>query len=319
MRTAEAAGPRRCDTRPVTGSDGHRLGPDAAEAKPRLSNARSPTDQARRRVAAARDRYKGSWVQEVATQLKVLDVGKWTTVFGAELLWSALPLLILLSSLANERIDDVLIRHIGVSGPGIHIVRSLLRNSPTFSPVPILTALLFSFVGTIALVGSLQVLYERTFDHQPRGWRDIPRFVVWLVVLLGALTVEGIISKPVLTTTGPIIEGLVRFIAAMLFFWWTMHFLLAGRTPWRVLIRPALVTAALWLGLAVFSSISLSSTIVSDSRLYGTIGVVFTFLTWFILIATVLVLGATLGAVWQKRKGRGLRAADSPARPSTVG
>jgi hypothetical protein len=136
-------------------------------------------------------------------------------------------------------------RHIGVTGEGVHIIRSLLRNSPTHPLVPILTGLIFAFVGSIALVGSLQVLYERTFDQQPRGWRDIPRFVVWLVVLLGALTVEGIISQPVLTTTGPVIEGLVRFLAAMLFFWWTMHFLLAGRTPWRVLVRPALVTATL--------------------------------------------------------------------------
>jgi membrane protein len=265
------------------------------------------------------DRYEGSWVQEVARRLKVLNVADWTTVFGAELLWSVLPLFILLSSLANQRIDDELVRHIGVSGPGIHIIRSLLRSSPTFSLVPVLTALIFSFVGTVALVGSLQVLYERTFDQPPRGWRDIPRFVVWVLVLLAALTLEGTISKPVATTTGPVIEGIVRFIAAMLFFWWTMHFLLAGRTPWRVLIRPALVTATLWLGLAVFSSISLSGTIVSDSRLYGTIGVVFTLLTWFILIATVLVLGATLGAVWQNRRGQGLRAADSDARPSNVG
>jgi Virulence factor BrkB len=228
-----------------------------------LGNGHSPTDRARRRLAAARDRYQGSWVQEIATQLKVLDVAKWTTVFGAELLWSVVPLLILLSSLANERIDDELSRHIGVTGEGVHIIRSLLRNSPTHPLVPILTGLIFAFVGSIALVGSLQVLYERTFDQQPRGWRDI--------------------------------------------------------LPWRVLVRPALVTATLWLALALFSSISLSATIVSDSRLYGTIGVVFTLLTWFILIATVLVLGATLGAVWQNRKGQGLRAADSVARPSKVG
>jgi uncharacterized BrkB/YihY/UPF0761 family membrane protein len=228
-----------------------------------LGNGHSPTHPARRRLAAARDRYQGSWVQEIATQLKVLDVAKWTTVFGAELLWSVVPLLILLSSLANERIDDELSRHIGVTGEGVHIIRSLLRNSPTHPLVPILTGLIFAFVGSIALVGSLQVLYERTFDQQPRGSRDI--------------------------------------------------------LPWRVLVRPALVTATLWLALALFSSISLSATIVSDSRLYGTIGVVFTLLTWFILIATVLVLGATLGAVWQNRKGQGLRAADSDARPSEVG
>jgi hypothetical protein len=53
-----------------------------------------------------------------------------------------------------------------------------------------------------------------------------------------ALIVEGMISKPVDTTTGPVAEVVVRFLAAMLFFWWTMHFLLAGRASWRVLIRP---------------------------------------------------------------------------------
>jgi Virulence factor BrkB len=100
--------------------------------------------------------------------------------------------------------------------------------------------------------------------------------------------------------------------------WWTMHFLLAGRASWHALIRPALVTAVLWLALAVFSSISLSSSIVSDSKLYGTIGVVFTLLTWFILVATVLVLGAAFGAVWQKRKGQGFRPPDSDARPGGV-
>jgi membrane protein len=311
--------PERCDTRPVTGSDGHPLGPrDAAEEKPQSGNGSSPRDRPRGRVAAARARYEGSWIQDFVAKLKVLDLANWTTVFGAELLWSVLPLLILLSSLANERIDDDLSRHIGVTGQGVQVIRALFRNSPTFSLVPILTGLLFAFAGTITVVSSMQVLYERAFDQQHRGWQDIPRFVLWLVVLLAALTVEGIISKPVRTTTGPVIEGVVRFLAAVLFFWWTMHFLLAGSVRWRVLIRPALVTAILWLALALLSSISLSSSIVSDSKLYGTIGVVFTFLTWFILVASVLVLGAAFGAVWQNRKGQGFRRADSGARPSQV-
>jgi membrane protein len=47
-----------------------------------------------------------------------------------------------------------------------------------------------------------------------------------------------------------------------------------------------------------------SSAIISDSRLYGTIGVVFTLLTWFIAIGAVIVLGAVAGATWDQRKGR---------------
>ena len=284
------------------------------EAKQQVGTSSSPRGRARERLADARSRYEGSWLADFVGQLKALDLGKWTTVFGAELLWSVLPLLILLSSLANKRIDDDLSRHIGVTGQGIYVFRALFRHSPTFAIAPIVTGLLFTFVGTVSIVHSIQDLYERVFDQEHRGWRDIPRFIVWLAVLLAALTAEGFVSGPVHNATGSVIEGLIRFLAAMLFIWWTMHFLLAGRTPWRVLIRPALVTAVLWLGLAIFSSISLSSSIVSDSRLYGTIGVVFTLLTWFILVAVVLVLGATLGAVWQNRRGHGFEVAGSGPR-----
>jgi len=42
----------------------------------------------------------------------------------------------------------------------------------------------------------------------------------------------------------------------------------------------------------------------ADSRLYGTIGVVFTLLTWFIAIGAVIMLGALVGATWDQRKGR---------------
>jgi len=39
--------------------------------------------------------------------------------------------------------------------------------------------------------------------------------------------------------------------------------------------------------------------LISDSHTYGTIGVVFTLLTWFFLIGGVVVLGAVLGAAGQ--------------------
>jgi len=100
-----------------------------------------------------------------------------------------------------------------------------------------------------------------------------------------------------------VVQALLGFVVVAIFFWWTMHFLLAGRVPWRRLIRPALVTALLWAVLALFSSAYFSSVVIDDTRTYGTIGVVFTFLTWFILIGSVIVLGAALGTVWQQHKG----------------
>ena len=42
-----------------------------------------------------------------------------------------------------------------------------------------------------------------------------------------------------------------------------------------------------------------SPLLISDSHTYGTIGVVFTLITWFFLIGGIIVLGAVFGAAWQ--------------------
>ena len=282
--------------------------PAGSDESPGGDNGRrgSAKNRARRSLAGARRRYEGSWVDALVAQLKVLDIGEWTLVFGAELLWSVLPLLILLSSLANDRIDDDLSRHIGLNKAGAHVIRAMFRSRPSHELVPILTGLLFSFAGTVAVVGSIQILYERTFHQQRRQRRDLrnlPRLLVWVLVLVALLVGQALIQGSLRTAVGPVVLPLIRVVELTVFFWWTMHFLLKGRTAWRVLLRPAIVTAILWLGLAVFSSLYFSSVIVSDSKEYGEIGVAFGLLTWFVLIGAVFVLGATLGAVWQQRRG----------------
>jgi membrane protein len=288
--------------------------PPAARPDDSHSGARdghAARDRARRLVRAARARYEGTWVQDLVHQLKDLHFLDWTSVFGAELLWSALPFIIVLSSLANTRIDDDLSRHLGLNHRGAHIVETLFRNHPTHAVVPIVTGLLFSIAGIVAVVASLQVVYERLFHQEHRGWRDLPRYVVWAAVVLGLLVVEGIVNAPERNAAGPVVQALQTFVIAVIFFAWTMHFLLAGRVHWRRLVRPALVTAVLWLGLALFSSLYFSSVVIDDSRDYGKIGVIFTFLTWFILIGGVIVIGAAGGAVWEARGGRGALGVDS--------
>jgi membrane protein len=268
------------------------------------SEGHTARDRARREVEVARTRYEGSWVQDIIARLKALDFAELTTVFAAELLWSALPFIILLSSLANVRIDDDVSRHIGLNRQGAAIVTSVFRGSPSHDVLAILTGLLFSFAGVIAVVGSLQVVYERAFDQTPRGWRDLPRRLVWVAVLLAVLVIDAAIHSPEHSAAGPVGEALLGFVVATLFFAWTMHFLLDVRVPWRRLIRPALLTAVLWTALGFFSSLYFSSVLVDDSKTYGTIGVSFTFLTWFVLISGVIIFGAAGGAVWEARHGR---------------
>lgn len=259
---------------------------------------------ARRALAAMRRRYEGSWLQDLATRLAGLEFGTWIIVFGASLLLTVLPLVILLSSLADERIDDDLSRHIGLSRQGAHIIEGLFRKTPSHSAFPIVLGLLIAFAGTMAVARSLQVVYGRLFGQEDRGWRDLPRFVVWTAVLFGVLIAEGAYDGPLRNAVGALPRDILSLLLVMSFFAWTMHFLLAGRVPWQRLVGPAVLTALLWLGLALFSSLYFSSAIISEHRLYGTIGVIFVLLTWFIAIGAVLLLGAAVGAVIQARLER---------------
>jgi membrane protein len=255
-------------------------------------------DRARNRAIAVRQRYEASWPAEIGRQLKALDFVNWITIFGAALLWSALPLIILLSSLADTKIDDDLSRHIGLNSQGTHIVETLFRGTPAHSVEAILTGFLFTIGGVVAVVSSLQLIYERVFGQEPRGWRNLPRGMLWLVALLGLLVLDGIANRSE-HKAGAVVLDLVGLVTTTLFFWWTLHFLLSGRVPWRRLVRPALTSGFLWFGFGLFSSVYFSPIVISDSHTYGTIGVVFSLLTWFFLIGGVVVLGAILGATWQ--------------------
>jgi membrane protein len=260
--------------------------------------------RARALAGAARGRFDGSPVQLFLRQLGALDVVNTSVLFGAALLISVLPFIILLSSLANHRIDTDLSRHIGLDRQGALIVSQLFRSSPADSAAGIVSALIFATAGTLAVADSLQVIYERVFGYPHRGWKDVPRFAAWSGVLFGVLVAESVISEPVRAAVGPIGQGLVRYAGVAAFFCWTMHFLLAGRVRWRQLVRPAILTALFWVGLELFSAAYFSRTIISDSRLYGTIGVVFSLMIWFVAIGAVIVLGAAAGATWNQQKGR---------------
>lgn len=259
-------------------------------------------------LRSAWHRLEGSWVEDLIAKLGAIDLANSITLFAAALLLSVLPFLILLSSLANERVDDDISRHIGLDRAGAHIISSLFRSSPSHATAPIVLGLIIGLAGMLTTVAFLQVIYERVFDVGHRGWRDLPRFILWTLVLLAALLLEGLLDGPLRAGAGLVARDLVSFVLVSIFVAWSMHLLLAGGVPWQMVIRPALLTALLWLALTLISSIYFSSAVISEHRLYGTIGVVFALVTWFIAIGAVIVLGAVGGVVWQERRHRAIAA-----------
>src|ERR1700752_923820 len=176
--------------------------------------------RARALAEAARGRFDGSSAQIFLRQLGAVDFLNTSVLFGAALLTSVLPFVILVSSLADKRVDADLSRHIGLNRQGALIVSQLFRSSPAHSVAAVVTALIFATAGTMAVSGSLQVIYERVFGQHHRGGKDVHRFAAWVAVLFGVLVAESLISEPVHAAVGPVGQGLVTFAGVAAFFWW---------------------------------------------------------------------------------------------------
>jgi hypothetical protein len=169
-------------------------------------------------AGTARGRFEGSSAQTFLNQLGALDFTNSIILFGSALLISVLPFVILLSSLANHRIDADLSRHIGLNRQGALIVSQLFRSSPAHSTAAVVTALILATAGTIAVASSLQVIYERVFGPPHRGWKDVLRFATWAGVLFGVLVADSVVSGAVRAAGGPAVQGLVTYAGVAGFF-----------------------------------------------------------------------------------------------------
>ena len=261
---------------------------------------------ARPTLTPASKRFEGSFARDLIATLKSMDFGSRILLFGANMLLSVLPMIIVLSAFASHRIDDDLSRHLGLSAQGSRVVAGLFRSSTVRFNVAILLGLLLSLVGTLGVATSLQRTYEELFDAPHRSsWRNVARCGAWVVVAGGLLIAEGALGRSLRHgVLAAAVLVVVELAGLALFFLWTLHFLLAGRASWRALAPAAVATAGFCIGLGAFASLYLSSTIVSDSRLYGAIGAVFDLLTWFIAIGAVLNLCPAVGKVWSVRQHR---------------
>jgi hypothetical protein len=84
----------------------HAYGPDHQDSAPAAKReAQSWRSVGPKSWAAARDWYEGSLAQRFVMELKALDFSNQVMLFGAGLLVSLLPFLILLSAFASSRID----------------------------------------------------------------------------------------------------------------------------------------------------------------------------------------------------------------------
>ena len=163
---------------------------------PRLPRRATPRNQ--KLSERWRARYEGSFAQDFVRGLGAVDFGDRIIIFGACLLLSVLPLIIVVSTYASHRIDDDIATHLGLSAQGIRIVEGLFTASNTSFNLSVLVGLLLSFVGTIAVARSVEMIYERAFEYPPltrgQGWL---RCTVWVAVVAAVAIADAAIGKDI--------------------------------------------------------------------------------------------------------------------------
>lgn len=79
--------------------------------------------------------------------------------------------------------------------------------------------------------------------------------------------------------------------------WWSQYLLLGGRIRWIPLFPGALLCGAAVTGLGLVAQVYLPRAMSTSVKQFGPYGVVFTSLSWLIVVFTALTLAIALGKV----------------------
>jgi membrane protein len=193
-------------------------------------------------------------------------------------------------------------RRLGLNHQAAADVSHLFSSSSSTANAVTGAGYLVFILSGIAAATALQQLYERAFEVDSRGMKDVPRRVVWLGLLIAAGLLAAWAFPHLRSSAGPVLLAIIGLAALTLFWWLTMWLLLAGRISWRDLFPAAVATAVFWVGMEVVFSFTFSGMVTSNQHKYGSIGVVFSLMSWLIAIGVVVILGAAVGVVWHERR-----------------
>lgn len=257
-------------------------------------------------IEAADEKHSGTVAKDLWHRLDALDFMNQAMVLAGTLLLCVFPFLIVLSALTGRGAASSFSRRLGLNPQAAGDLGDLFNSAGATSGTVTVITLVLLVLFAVAGATVVQQLYERIFDLDPRGVRDLLRRLIWVGLVVGWLFLSGLVG-PSVRAGGPVVAGIVILVAFTGFWWFAMRFLLGGRVPWRRLFPSAVATGLCWLGMVAVFSATFSGMVISSDHRYGPIGIVFDLLSYVLAVGVVIILGAVAGIVWDER-GLSLRA-----------
>jgi membrane protein len=253
--------------------------------------------------AAAAARVKTGSVGTFWSRLSAVDFMNSALMFAGLFLVCFFPFLAVVDAATGRNTQKTITDRLGLSGQAAQDVDALISvGHQTVSALSVLGAIVLVLFA-VGIPGVLQAWYEKVYDQPaPHGGagRQLARKLVWVAALLAYIWLEALTGQQTGPAGGHLLTFVCEFAIAVLFWWWTVHFLLGGRIGWRALLPAALATGFCLTGLAVFSMLLFAGSITSGETSYGPIGVVLVLLYYLIGAGVCLLLGAVFGQMWNE-------------------
>ncbi|MEU1512087.1 YhjD/YihY/BrkB family envelope integrity protein [Streptomyces sp. NPDC005811] len=247
------------------------------------------------------------------------------TRLAAQTFLTAIPLIFVVASIAPQALRAQLLdslHHVfGLSGSVDDELRKALLNtgdpSDQLRQTTGVVGILMVLISATACSRAMQRLCERAWSMPGASARVAAwRWLAWLAAWLVMIVVQGPLRDGF---------GLGRWLGVPLLllaevglWWWTQHLLLTARVPWLPLLPGALLTGAALSVLTTTASLYVPRAINHSLEKYGSLGAVFTLLSWLITLCVVITLCVTAGAVVAREPwaARHLGTPESPGSPS---
>jgi membrane protein len=238
-------------------------------------------------------RVEKSWPMRWWNQLDQMGFVQSCIVFAGLFVISFLPFLLLVSAALGSDFSHALTARSHLSPSAARDVNSLFAHKGGGVTSQSIIGLVLVALGGESLARNLQSWYAKVFDCSVEGWRAQARRLWWLGGAFGFVALQYVIARHVHTFPT---ARTAQLVLSVVFWWWTLHCLLAGSLQWRRLFIGGAATAALTTALGLLFSAFGSSSITSSQRIYGPVGTITVLIEVLVGLGVAVHLGALLGS-----------------------
>lgn len=274
-------------------------------------------------TAAALRLQRGAEVRfPVITQLtarmlsvNILDAA---TRLAAQCFLTAIPLLFVVGSFAPKGVQDQLLSSVrkvfGLTGAANEQLEQVYQSgTESLQEATGVAGVFVVVLSATAVSRALQRLCKRAWNVPKKGTKVAPwRWLVWITVWLTVLVVQAPLRDGF--GTGLWLGVPLTLLCQTALWWWSQHLLLAGAVPWPPLLPGAVLTAIAVTALSAGAQFYMPAALNRTMAEYGPLGLVFTFLSWLIVVCAAVAVSITVGAVLAQETSLAHRLGSPPAR-----